>query len=76
MQSVAVPEQIRSADLKSLSSFTQADLCFSLSRFIHEVKRHDGGDYPPNTIREIIIMIQMYLQKNSIMWKLFDHLEF
>ena len=68
--------EIKNADLNSLYTFTQQDLSYFLSRFIREIKRCDGCDYPPNTIHEIIIMIQMFLQKNSVLWKLFDHPEF
>ena len=35
-----------------------------------------GGEYPSNTIWEIIVMIQMYLHENSIYWKLFDDQKF
>ena len=71
-----VPAQIRSADLNQLYYFTQDDLSFALSRFIREVKKVDGSEYPPNMLKEIIIMIQMYLHKNAITWKLLDHPKF
>ena len=34
------------------------------------------SDYPLNTIRDLIIMVQMYLHKNSIFWKLLEQAEF
>ena len=43
-----------------------------MCRFIREVKKIDGSEFPPATLREIIIMIQMYLHENSISWKLLD----
>ena len=76
IKSSDVAQEIKNADLSCFYSFTQHDLYYALSRFIGEVKEYDGCDYPPNTIREIIIMIQMYLQKNSILWKLLDHPDF
>ena len=36
----------------------------------------DGNEYPPNMIREIIIMIQMYLNEQSIYWKLLEDSQF
>ena len=62
--------------LDCLNQFSKADMCHSLARFIREVKRLDGKDYPPNTLRELIIMIQMYLHKNGIFWRLLDNPEF
>ena len=66
------PREIVSADLDVIGSFTKDDLCFSLSRFVREVKKIDGSDYPPNTIRELVLMIQMHLHENEVYWKLLD----
>ena len=76
---IAVPgvcHQIVQANLEMLYTFTQGDLCYSLSRFIREVKKPDGSDYPLNTVRDLVLMIQMYLHENSIYWKLLDNPEF
>ena len=66
------PNQIINANLDNLNSFSQVDLAFSLSHFIREIKKLDGNEYPPNTLREMIITIQMFLHSNSINWKLLD----
>ena len=71
-----VSVEIVNANLDLLGSFNEKDLAFALSRFVREVKKLDGSDYPPNTIRELVIMIQMYLHENSIFWKLLDQPEF
>ena len=71
-----VPQQIRFANIDYLNEFTQEDLCFALCRFITEVKKVDNTDYPLNTVREIIIMLQMHLHRNSIHWKLLDGAKF
>ena len=68
-----VPDEIIRCDLNSIGDFSKADLCFSMCRFIREVKKLDGSDYPPNTLRELVIMIQMFLHENNIMWKLLDN---
>ena len=62
---IGVSDEIIKANLDNLHSFSQ-------SRFITEVRRLDGKDYPPNTLREIIICIQMFLHENCILWKLLD----
>ena len=54
----------------------KADLAFAMVRFIREIKKLDNSDYPPNTLREIVIMIQMHLHQNDMMWKLLDQEEF
>ena len=76
LSDVNVAFQIKKANLNCLSAFDQSHLCYSLARFIREVKKLDDSEYPPNTLKEIIIMIQMYLHENGVYWKLLDHPEF
>ena len=72
MRETFVPHQIVREDLSFVRTFDQVELSFALSRFGTEVKKLDNTDYPPNTIRELIIMIQMHLHQNGIYWKLLD----
>ena len=37
-----------------------------------EVKKINESDYPPNTLKEIVIMIQIYLHENSVYCILLD----
>ena len=76
LSDVNVANEIKKADLNCLSAFDQSHLCYSLVRFIREVKKLDESEYPPNTLKEIVIMIQMYLHENGVYWKLLDHPEF
>ena len=73
---VGCPDEIIKANLDLLHTFDKRDLCYALSKFVTEIKRLDGKEYPPNTIREIVICIQMHLHENMIVWKLLDHPEF
>ena len=57
-------------------TLNSGDLTFALAHFIHEIKRLDGSHYPPNTLGEIIIMIQMYLNKSDVYWKLLEDRKF
>ena len=70
------PLEIIQANLKVTDQFEKGDLAFSLARFVREVRKLDGNEYPPNTVREIVIMIQMYLHENSLNWKLLDEDKF
>ena len=76
MSQQCVPDEILKCDLDSLGQFFKADLCFAMCRFVREVKKMDGTDFPPNTIRELVVMIQMYLHENNVFWKLYDEQEF
>ena len=49
-----VSDEIKKADLFKVGCFTQNDLCYALSRFIREIKKLDGSDFPPNTLREVV----------------------
>ena len=71
-----VADEIIKSDLNMIGEFIKADLCFSLCRFVREVKKMDGTDYPPSTIREIVICLQMHLHENCEAWKLLDQDEF
>ena len=59
-----------------LNAFAKKDMVYTICRFVREVRKLDGTEYPPNTIREIVIMIQMYLHENAINWKLLDDRDF
>ena len=41
-----VASKILNSNLDLLGTFTEHDLCYSLSRFVREVKKIDGTDYP------------------------------
>ena len=67
-----VCDAILKLNLEDVSSFTESDLVSCLSYFVREIKKLDGNEYPPNTILEMIIMIQMHLNEDGIFWKLLD----
>lgn len=56
---IAVPHQIVREDLDDLYNVQQSDLSYSLSCFIGKVKKVDNSDFPPNSLKEIIVIIQM-----------------
>ena len=45
-------------------------LCNALCKFATEVLKHTSDEYQPNSIKEVILSIQMYLTKCGLYWKL------
>ncbi len=60
------------ADLDSIASLNKTSLSHGLCHFITEIKKLNGEDFPPKTINEIVVCIQMYLDGESNFWKLLD----
>ena len=44
-----VPSEIKHANIDMLFTFSEGDICYTLCRFIREVKKVNGDDYPPPT---------------------------
>ena len=63
-------EDIALSDIMKPRSLEPIRLCNSLCRFITEVRKVKGGDYPPQSVHRMIISIQMYLHTCRINWKL------
>ena len=57
-------------DLDNLSSISEESLIFAMIRFITEVKKMDGNDFPPKTLYEIVVCMQFYLETKGFTWKL------
>ena len=65
-----------SVDLDVLLSIEKGNLCEALCKFIPEVRKKDGGEYPGKTLYEMIVCIQKFLNEKNIPWKLIDDKEF
>ena len=59
-----------------LGSFSKESLCGYLCKFITEVKKVDGTDFPPQTLYDIIICLQFWWESNGYNWKLVSGNEF
>ena len=68
--------QIVSVNLEFVGMFSKFDLCGAPSHFVREVRKLDGSNFPPNTIRKFVIMIKMYLHERNVFWKLLDEVAF
>ena len=63
------------ADLDDIPSLTKRSLSYRICRFITEIKKLNGGNFPPKTIYEIVVCMQMFLESKGIFWKLLDDKE-
>ena len=58
-------------DLENVEGLIPSNLCHALCMFIPEVmKVKDGAPYPGQTLYQLIIAIQRYLNEKGIGWKL------
>ena len=59
-------------DLDVVTSISKENLCYGLCKFIPEIRKKDGSDYPGKMLYEIVVSIQKYLNQKNIPWKLLD----
>ena len=62
LKAVTQPHLSISPILPRLLDMTKDQISYSLSRFIMEAKKQNGEDYPAETLYELIISIQLYLE--------------
>ena len=63
-------------DLEDPSSINASDLCMALCKFLAEVKKLDGSEFPPKTLYDIIIGVQMYLESVGVHYKFLEDQRF
>ena len=63
-------------DLDDPETITEENLVFALSRFIREVKKVNGEQFPAKTLYEICMCVQFHLETIGFMWKLLSDLMF
>ena len=61
-----------SCDLDNMDTVFEESLKFALCRFIVEVKKIDGSDFPAKTLYDIIICVQFHLELQGVMWRLLN----
>ena len=59
-------------DVDDMSTVTQESLNFALCRFVVEVKKVDGSEFPAKTLYDIIICVQFHLELQGLTWKLLN----
>ena len=68
--------EILYADLNDIGSLTKENLEFALCRFICEIKKANGEDYPGHTLYQLACSLQNYLQKKELNWRLIHSSDF
>ncbi len=66
------PPQIVWANIEKPESLMLANLQVALCSFVCEVRRKDEREFPGETLKQIVIMIQLYLEKQGVYFKLID----
>ena len=61
-----------SCDVEDMSTVTQESLNFAFCRFVVEVKKVDGSEFPAKTLYDIIICVQFHLELQGLTWKLLN----
>ena len=64
------------ADIEDLPNLSKSDFSTSVCKFITEVKKVDGSDFPTRTLYDIVICLQVWLESNGYNWKLVNDDEF
>ena len=60
-------------DLDEMATVSEESLIFAVSRFITEVKKLDGSDFPGKTLYDIVICIQFHLETKGYAWRLLSN---
>ena len=61
---------IISCDLDDHETINEADFMFAMCRFITEIRKMNGDQFPAKTLYEVVLCVQFYLESVGIVWKL------
>ena len=63
-------------DLDDHETITEANLVFAMCRFIREVLKLNGEQFPGKTLYEMVMCVQFHLETIGFMWKLLSNEHF
>ena len=63
-------------DFDNIPTITEENVIYAVTRFITEIKKLDGTDFPPKTLYDIVICIQFLLDTIGFSWKLLNETVF
>ena len=66
------PGEIVNCDLDNVQSIDENSLLFAMPRFITEVRKLDGSEFPSKTLYDIVICVQFYLETLGFTFKLLN----
>ena len=61
---------------RELSAITPEDFDRHLAEFIRSVRRKDGGEYEPSSLRSLLASVERHLKKNSYPASIFSDRQF
>ena len=64
--------QFIDCDLDDVNSITMESLKFAMCRFLTEVKKMDGTNFPGKTLYDIVVCVQFHLETLGFTWKLIN----
>ena len=70
--SIAMFDESISVIHPELKDMMKDELNFSIARFICEVKKENGEEYPGQTLYELVILLQLFLEQNGLNYKLLN----
>ena len=62
--------EVITCDLDDHETNNEHDFTSSMCRFITEIKKVNGEQFPAKTLYEIVLCVQFYLESVGIVWKL------
>ncbi len=62
--------RICKSDIHFPSKLQLTDMAYSLRMFLTEARKLDSSEYPPRTLYQMILCIQMFFEKHKVFWKL------
>ena len=62
------PSFIVQSDIWKPEQLDKKLFCEALCHFITEFRKCNKKEYPPNTVRELIKLLQMYLKSKKVHW--------
>ena len=71
-------EDLQSIDcnIDDVPNLEKSVLSAAICRFITEVKKVDGGEFPGRTLYDIVICLQFWIQSKGLSWRLISDEEF
>ena len=63
-------------DMDYVNSVTKENIVTGVCRFLTEVKKINGTEFPGKTLYDLVICLQFHLETHGFSWKLLSHDEF
>ena len=72
MDTKGFDQRLTNANVHDVKTLIKTDYAFALCKFITEVIKVNGDEYPPNTLKELVYSIQMFVHVKRVFWFILD----